>query len=285
MKSLPESQDGFPEPTKSNLSWLTELPLVKLLIGMLKHFVEELGAVIGFTRRFFAWTVRPPFRWQELLNQLELIGIRSIPIIALTGLFSGAVLGLQTGYAFRLFNAENLVGSTIGLSLTRELAPVFTALMITARCGSAMAAEIGSMRVTEQIDALKTMAVNPIQFLVVPRVLATTIMAPLLCALFSYIGVVGGYFVAIKILSIHSFYFIDNLVYHVDPEDIIGGLIKATVFGFLLAVVSCYQGYATRGGSKGVGIATTRSVVISSVLILIVDYFLTAWILEFFLND
>lgn len=147
-----------------------------------------------------------------------------------------------------------------------------------------MAAEIGAMKVTEQIDALKTMAVSPIHYLVVPRVLAAMIMTPLLCALFSFIGIVGGYLVATKVLSIHSFYFLHNMEYHVDPDDIIGGMMKAVVFGFLLALISCYRGYKTSGGSQGVGRATTSAVVISSVTILVVDYFLTAWILEIFPN-
>lgn len=279
MKSLQELQNG-------SLGLIIQagrrLPLIKPLVSLISGFIQELGAILAFARRFFIWVVRPPFRWQETLVQMETVGLRSIPIIALTGLFTGMVFALQTGYAFRLFNAENLVGSTVGLALTREIAPVFTSLMITARCGSAMAAEIGSMRVTEQIDALKTMAVNPIQYLVVPRMLATTIMAPLLCTLFNYIGITGAYFVATKLLGIHPFYFMNNMQFHVDPEDIIGGLIKAGVFGYLLSLISCYCGYFTTGGSKGVGRSTTRAVVISSVVILVVDYFLTAWILEVF---
>ncbi len=281
MKFLQELQHGS---LADILQASLRLPLVKPFKELLFRFTEDFGGLIYFARRFFVWVARPPFRSHEIIMQMEFIGIKSIPIIALTGVFTGMVFGLQTGYAFRLFNAENLVGSTVGLALTREIAPVFTALMITARCGSAMAAEIGSMRVTEQIDALETMAVNPIQFLVVPRVIATTVMAPLLCALFSYVGIAGAYFVATKLLGIHPFYFMDNLQYHVDPSDIIGSLIKATIFGFILALISCYRGYTTAGGSKGVGRATTRAVVVSSVVILVVDYFLTAWILEIFPN-
>src|SRR5205814_5383129 len=135
-------------------------------------------------------------------RQFEFIGVKSLPIIALTGIFTGMVFALQTGYAFRLFNAEIFVGSTVGLALTREIAPVFTALMVVARAGSAMAAEIGTMKVTEQVDALHAMAVNPIHYLVVPRVIAATLMVPLLTGIFSYIGIVGAYFVAVKILNI-----------------------------------------------------------------------------------
>ncbi len=276
MKSLLVSPTVFLATTKANLleagrRWL--LPSVR-----------DLGGLFVFARQFFSWLVRRPFRWNEILFQMEFIGIKSIPIIALTAFFTGMVFGLQSGYAFRLFNAESFVGSTVGLALTRELSPVFTALMITARNGSAIAAEISSMRVTEQIDALETMAVNPIHYLVVPRVLSATLMTPLLSILFTAIGIVGAYLVATQLLSIHPFYFMDRLEYYVDPTDVIGGVLKAAAFGFLLSLISCYRGYIARGGSRGVGKATTSAVVISSVVILVTDYFLTAWILEIFPN-
>lgn len=280
MKSLPVSRGASPVATSTSSRGYGSL-FVRRLISPV---VRELGDLLIFARHFFSWLVHRPFRGGEIFAQMEFIGVKSIPIIALTGLFTGMVFGLQTGYAFRLFNAETFVGSTVGLALTREIAPVFTALMLTARNGSAMAAELGSMRVSEQIDALESMAVNPIQYLVVPRVVAATVMAPLLCILFSAIGVAGAYFVSTKLLAIHPFYFQDRLFYYVDPEDVIGGLIKALVFGFLLSLISCYRGYFTSGGSRGVGMATTRAVVISSVVILVTDYFLTAWILELLKN-
>jgi phospholipid/cholesterol/gamma-HCH transport system permease protein len=244
--------------------------------------VSELGYLIHFAKDFFRWLYRPPFRLKLIIQQMEFMGVKSLPIIALTGIFTGMVFSLQTGYAFRLFHAETMVGSTVGLALTREIAPVFTALMVVARNGSSMAAELGSMRVTEQLDALETMAVNPIHYLVVPRIIAATLMTPLLCAVFSFIGIWGAYIVATNLLGIHPFYFMDRLEYYVDGTDVIGGLIKAAVFGFLLALISCYRGYITKGGSKGVGQATTGAVVMSSVMILVTDYFLTAWILEIF---
>ena len=281
MKFSQASQPGFLEAIRDRgLNSLVQ-PVLRLAFD----FVDQLGRLLAFTRDFYRWVLQPPYRWGELLTHMENIGVKSIPIIALTGLFTGMVFGLQTGYSFRLFNAENLVGATLGLALTREVAPVFTALMLTARMGSSMAAEIASMRVTEQIDALESMAVNPMHFLVVPRIVATTLMSPLLCALFIYIGVVGGYIVATKILGIHSFYFMNNLEYYVDGTDLYGGLIKAACFGFLLSLISCYRGYTATGGSKGVGIATTTAVVISSVVILVSDYFLTAWILEIFPDE
>lgn len=248
----------------------------QLLIGMTRQF----GEFLVFGRSFFSWLFNPPLRGQIIFRQMEFIGIRSIPIIALTGTFTGMVFALQTGYAFRLFNAESFVGSTVGLALTREIAPVFTALMVVARCGSAMAAEIGSMKVTEQVDALMTMAVNPVHYLVVPRVIASTLMLPLLSGLFTYIGIVGAYGIAVYLLGIDPNSFTHKLAYYVDADDVMGGLIKAAVFGFLLALVSCHRGYRTTGGAEGVGRSTTQAVVISSVIILIVDYFLTSWILE-----
>ena len=218
----------------------------------------------------------------RFFRQLEFIGVRSLPIIALTGTFTGMVFGLQTGYAFRQFNAEVFVGSTVGLALTREIGPVFTALMVVARAGSAMAAEIGTMKVTEQVDALTAMAVNPIHYLVVPRVIAATVMVPLLAGFFSFIGVLGAYFVSTTLLGIDSNTFIQKLQYYVDIDDLMGGLVKAMIFGFVLALISCHRGYRTDGGAEGVGRATTQAVVISSVTILVTDYFLTSWILEIF---
>ncbi len=243
---------------------------------------RELGEFLLFAKSLSLWFFAPPFRRPVFFKQMEFIGVRSLPIIALTGTFTGMVFALQTGYAFRQFNAEVFVGSTVGLALTREIAPVFTALMVAARAGSAMAAEIGSMKVTEQVDALSAMAVNPLHFLVVPRVVASAVMLPLLAGLFSTIGVIGAYFVAVHLLHIESTVFVQKLTYYVDADDVIGGLIKAAIFGFVLGLISCQRGYRTQGGAEGVGRSTTQAVVISSVSILVLDYFLTSWILELF---
>lgn len=244
--------------------------------------MDGLGELCLFTAAFFRWLTRPPFRKLQILKQLEFIGVRSLPIIALTATFTGMVFALQTGYAFRLFNAEELVGSTVGLALTREIAPVFTALMVVARAGSAMAAEIGTMKVTEQVEALETMAINPIQYLVVPRVLAGTVMVPCLAALFAFIGVLGAYVVSVHFLGIPEISFVKKLTYYVDADDFVGGLVKAMVFGFVLSLISCHRGYRTTGGAEGVGRSTTQAVVAASVAILIVNYFLTALILDYF---
>ena len=224
--------------------------------------------------------MQKPKRWSLFFQQCQFIGVESTPIIALVSFFTGAVFALQTGYAFRLFNAETLVGATVGLSLTREIAPVFAGLMVTARAGSAMAAELGTMRVTEQIDALEAMAVNPFHYLLVPRVLAATAMMPLLTTLFNFVGFIGAYLVGIVLLNIPEGPFMYRMEDMVDADDLFAGLFKALFFGFLMACISCYQGFHAKGGALGVGRATTRAVVISSVTILIVDYFLTQWILE-----
>lgn len=248
----------------------------------LLRIVAGLGQFLGFAQGFFAWLFRKPFRSQVIFCQMEFIGVRSLPIIALTGTFTGMVFALQTGYAFRLFNAQAFVGSTVGLALSREIAPVFTALMVVARAGSAMAAEIGTMKVTEQVDALHMMAVHPMHYLVVPRVIASTFMLPLLTMMFNFIGVIGAYFVAVSLLNIDSNVFLHKLSYYVDVDDLMGGLFKAAVFGFFLGLISCYRGYRTEGGAEGVGRATTQAVVMASVTVLVVDYFLTSWILTLF---
>ena len=250
------------------------------------NFPLELLVALGNWCRFawaaITWSFRPPYRYRDWFYQMQFIGVHSLPIILLTGLFTGMVFALQTGKTFALFKMQNMVGSTVGLALAREIAPVFTALMVTARAGSAMAAEIGTMRVTEQIDALYTMAVDPLQYLVTPRVIGAIFMVPLLTIIFNYIGCVGAYIVGTTLLDIPSGPFLRHLYWYLDPDDIFGGLIKASVFGFFLAMISCYKGFKTEGGAAGVGRSTTSAVVASSVTILVVDYFLTTWILEYF---
>ncbi len=222
------------------------------------------------------WLVRPPWRWRLFFKQMEFIGVNSLFVVALTALFTGMVLTLQTYYAFRMFAAETLVGVTVALSMARELGPVITALMVTGRAGSAMAAEIGTMRITEQVDALTVMAINPVQYLVLPRIVAGVLMLPMLTALSVFIGVVGGYLVGVNLLGIHGGLFMNNIYEYVDFNDIYHGLFKAACFGLILALVGCYKGFYTRGGAESVGRATTQSMVLSSVLILTSNYVLTA---------
>ncbi len=225
-------------------------------------------------------TFRPPFRVRLLLKQMEFVGVKSTLVVVLTGLFSGMVLALQGYYGFRKFGGETLLGATVALSLLRELGPVLTGLMVTARAGSAMAAEIGTMRVTEQIDALEVMAVNPIHYLVVPRLWAAILMVPLLTVLADVVGIAGGYFVGVILLHIDAGIYIAKMKELVELSDIANGLYKAFVFGAILAVVGCFKGYHARGGAEGVGRATTQAVVISSISILIADYILTSLLFD-----
>ncbi len=254
--------------------------LVETLGRSFLAILNYLGDFAVFCRDTGTWFFRRPFRARLFIEQANVIGLDSIPIIILVSLFTGMVFALQSTYAFRLFGAETLVGSTVGLSLAREIAPVFSALMVTARAGSSMAAELGTMRVSEQIDALDSMAVYPHQYLVVPRVWAATFMLPLLTVIFNFIGIIGAYLVAVLLLKIPEGPFLNHLYDFVDPKDVVGGVLKAAVFGFLLGSLSCFEGFRTKNGAKGVGLATTRAVVFSSVCVLVVDYFLTQIILE-----
>jgi phospholipid/cholesterol/gamma-HCH transport system permease protein len=225
------------------------------------------------------WLVKPPFRWAVFLDAAEYIGVQSLPIVAMISLFVGMVFALQLTSSLRQFGTESFVGATLGLALTRELAPVFTSIVVASRAGAGMATELGSMRITEQIDALSTLAVNPVQYLVTPRVLAATLMVPLLAMLFNTVGMFGGYGVAVLIEGVDKGVFLENAKWIVDAKDVSQGVIKATIFGTALSLVSCYQGYNAGGGAKGVGIGTTRAVVGSFVTILVLDYFLTDVIL------
>lgn len=238
--------------------------------------LSEFGGIfITFIKTIY-YALIPPYRPRVLLKQMEFIGVQSTFIISLTGIFTGMVFALQSSHAFKLFGAENLIGPSVALSLTRELGPVLTALMVTGRAGSAMAAELGTMRVTEQIDALYAMAINPLQYLIVPRLIAAVLMLPLLVGLFDFLGILGAYFLGIYILNLNPQEFMDRVIYLVDFDDLYMGLIKSMCFGAIIAIVSCYKGFYTSGGAEGVGRAATQSVVISSVSVLISDYFLTA---------
>jgi len=240
------------------------------------YIFEEFGRIASFFITTFSWLLHPPFRIHVVFKQMEFVGVHSVIVVLITGAFTGMVLALQTYYGFRMFGGESLVGATVALSMTREIGPVFTALMVTARAGSAMAAEIGTMRVTEQIDALYAMSVNPIQYLVLPRVIAGIVMLPFLTIVSDVIGIMGGYFVGVHLLQINSGIFIARMTELVALGDIFNGLVKSAVFGLILTLIGCYKGFFTTGGAEGVGRSTTRAVVLSSVTILISDYFLTA---------
>lgn len=251
-----------------------------MLLEPVLYWLDNVGNVVTLTAQTITWLVRPPFRIAQFFAALDFIGVQSIFIVSLTGLFSGMVVTLQTSYALRTFSAEGRVGGIVAVSLARELAPVFSALMVTARGGSAMAAELGNMRVTEQIDAIATMGVNPVQYLLSPRLLAAILMMPLLCILYTAIGMGGSYVVAIELLGGDFGIWMASIKDTAVPKDLIMGLIKSGVFGFLLTSISCRHGFYARGGARGVGLATTRAVVESCVSILIANYLLTQMLLE-----
>ena len=241
------------------------------------YIFEEFGRILIFLIDAITWMVRPPFRLRLVFKQMESVGVQSIIVVLITAVFTGMVLALQTYYGFRMFGGEGLVGATVALSMTREIGPVFTGLMVTARAGSAMAAEIGAMRVTEQIDALYAMSINPVQYLVMPRLVAGVLMLPFLTILSDFIGIVGGYVVGVFLLNINPGIFMTRMVDMVNLGDIFNGLIKSACFGLILSLIGCYKGFNAGGGAEGVGKATTQTVVLSCVSILISDYFLTAF--------
>ena len=238
--------------------------------------IEQIGLVSQMIIRTLSWIPRPPFRLRHIIKQLEEIGFNSIPVVLITAAFTGAVLALQSYIGFRRFNAQTLVGTVVALSVTRELGPVLTGLIVAGRVGSAMAAELGTMRVTEQIDALVTLATDPIKYLVVPRFLACLLAMPLLTVIADVVGIGGGYFVSVNILHANPVIYMRRTIDFLELKDIYTGLFKALIFGMIIAIIGCYKGFYTQGGAEGVGKATTGAVVIASMLILISDYFLTA---------
>jgi phospholipid/cholesterol/gamma-HCH transport system permease protein len=221
------------------------------------------------------WTFRRPFDGTELMRQMVRVGWDSIPVVFLTCLFTGMVLALQTYRGFERFHAEGFVGSVVALSLTRELAPVLTGLMVAGRVGSAMAAEIGTMRVTEQIDALYAMATEPIHYLVVPRVNASILMLPILTLVGDAVGIIGGWLISVGLFGANSYLYMERTFQFLEVNDITSGLIKSAFFGLTLAVTGCAKGFYTSGGAEGVGRSTTSAVVTASLYILLSDFFLT----------
>jgi len=258
------------------------VPLGRILGVPLRSFFGYFGAHSEMLGQAFAWLARPPFRLRLFLDQMQFVGVGSLPIIILVGFFSGAVSAQQAIRALEIFRQERFVGATVGLSLALELAPVFTALMITARAGSGMATELGSMRITEQIDALTTFAVNPIQYLVTPRIVATILMMPVMTMVFNAVGLFGAYLYAVQLSHVDQGAFFEYFRYWTDPSDYFQGAVKAAIFGASVSLAACFQGFYVRGGAKEVGLATTRAVVAGSVSILVLDYFLSDMLAVFF---
>jgi phospholipid/cholesterol/gamma-HCH transport system permease protein len=238
-------------------------------------FMEATGRLMLFTGVAVSHCFRPPFYLRLIARQMIDIGYYSLPVVGLTALFTGMVLALQSYTGFARFQAEGAVATVVVLSVTRELGPVLAGLMVAGRIGASMAAEIGTMRVTEQVDALSTLATNPFKYLVVPRLIAGLTMLPLLVLVADIIGVFGGFLISVYRLDFNAAAYISRTWEFLEPMDVISGLVKAGMFGFVIALMGCYHGYQSRGGAQGVGAATTNAVVSSSILILVFNYLIT----------
>jgi phospholipid/cholesterol/gamma-HCH transport system permease protein len=238
-------------------------------------FLEATGRLMLFTGVAISHCFRPPFYLRLIGRQMIDIGYYSLPVVGLTALFTGMVLALQSFTGFARFQAEGAVATVVVLSVTRELGPVLAGLMVAGRIGASMAAEIGTMRVTEQVDALSTLATNPFKYLVVPRLIAGLTMLPLLVVVADIIGVFGGFLIGVYRLDFNPAAYIGRTWEYLEPMDVISGLVKAAAFGFVIALMGCYHGYQSRGGAQGVGAATTNAVVSSSILILVFNYLIT----------
>jgi phospholipid/cholesterol/gamma-HCH transport system permease protein len=241
--------------------------LLERLGAWVLTYVGEMGRMLIFVLSSFAWLLRPPLRFTQILKQLHFIGYKSTFVV------------VQGYYTLRKFGSEALLGSAVALSMIRELGPVLAALMVTARAGSAMTAEIGIMRITEQIDALDTMAINPLQYLIAPKLVAGLIGVPLLVAIFDVVGIYGGYLVGVDLLGVNAGSYWTSIESAVEWKDVYGGILKSISFGLIVSWVCCYKGFYTRMSAEGLGTATTEAVVLSSVLILVWDYFLTSVLL------
>ena len=245
------------------------------MLRRVRAALEDFGRMILFAIDAVQWAIRPPFRWNLVVAQMAFIGAGSTFIVAATGLAAGMVFSLQMNYAMGKFAAEGYVGGSVAFALARELSPVFTSLMVTGRAGSAIATELGTMRVTEQIDAMETMAVDPVQYLVVPRIIASILMFPALTMVFNVVGYAGGYVMGVYVAGIPVGPFVAHTREFLDPSDILHGLVKSVMFGLIVSIITTWRGYAATGGSVGVGEATTRAVVWSSISVLVADYVIT----------
>lgn len=239
------------------------------------RFLAATGRLSMFGGNSLGHTLMPPFYLRTILAQMREIGFYSLPVIGLTAIFTGAVLALQSYSGFSRFSAESSIATVVVLSITRELGPVLAGLMVAGRVGAAIAAEIGTMRVTEQIDALTTLSTNPFKYLVAPRMIAGVLMMPILVLIADIIGVMGGYLVAVHKLGFSPGPYLHSTFQYLEMMDVASGLVKAAIFGFIITLMGCYHGYHSRGGAQGVGAATTNAVVSSSILILLSNYVIT----------
>jgi phospholipid/cholesterol/gamma-HCH transport system permease protein len=251
------------------------MPILQPIGRTFLAFLEATGRLTLFTALSLSHCLRPPFYPRLVLRQMIEIGYYSLPVVGLTAIFTGMVLALQSYTGFARFSAESAIPNVVVVSITRELGPVLAGLMVAGRVGASMAAEIGTMRVTEQIDALDTLATNPFKYLIAPRLIAGLTMLPILVLIADIIGVFGGYIVSTQKLGFNPTTYLKNTWDFIEAQDVISGLVKAGVFGFLVTLMGCYHGYNSRGGAQGVGTATTNAVVSASILILSFNYFIT----------
>jgi phospholipid/cholesterol/gamma-HCH transport system permease protein len=255
------------------------IDLIALLGASILEGLASLGRFVLFLLSALVYTVEPPYKPRLIIRQIRIIGSDSLFLVVLIAAFTGMVLGLQGYVTLAKFGSESALGTVVALTLVRELGPVLAALMVTARAGSAMAAEIGSMQVTEQIDAMTVMAVNPVQYLVSPRLLAGIISFPLLTAIFDVVGILGGYVIGVGLMHGPSAAYFNGIQDNLVAHDIMSGFYKSLVFGLVITWVCCYKGYHAARMSVGISRATTEAVVLSSVLVLVWDYFLTSILL------
>ncbi len=260
------------------IRFINPITYVEMIGAAAIYIFAAVGEVSLFAWEILRWSVRPPFKIRAIFEQMMIIGYESTPVISLTAFATGSVLALQSFQGFQRFGAESMVGTVVALSTTRELGPMLTAIMVAARAGSAMAAQLGTMKVTEQIDALYTLSANPIKYLIVPRFIAATLILPVLTVIADAVGILGGALIGVEVLGSNPVVYFKKTFEFMELNDIYSGLFKATVFGAIVAIICCYQGFKTKGGAEGVGTATTRAVVISSILIFIFDYVLTAFL-------
>lgn len=277
-----QKSTGTNSPTTSQISTknFMQAQVLKIL-EKTGHFtllnLAKLGEIVLFTLTAVKHCFTPPFYPRLILRQFLQIGYFSLPVVGLTAIFSGAVLALQSYSGFSRFNAESTIATVVVLSITRELGPVLAGLMVAGRVGASMAAAIGTMKVTEQIDALRTLSTNPFKYLIAPRIIAGVLMLPLLVLVADIIGVMGGYLVSVHSLGFSPGPYINSTFKFLEQIDVVSGLTKAAVFGFVISLMGCYFGYNSKGGAEGVGVATTNAVVSASILILLSNYMITGW--------
>ncbi len=273
---------NFAQTLEQNKNFNMKMKAIKTILGLIQkvgHYtlmnLAKLGDMTLFTAEALKHCFIPPFYPRLILQQFLRIGYFSLPVVGLTAIFSGAVLALQSYSGFSRFNAESTIATVVVLSITRELGPVLAGLMVAGRVGASMAAAIGTMKVTEQIDALRTLSTNPFKYLIAPRVIAAVLTVPLLVLIADIIGVMGGYLVSVHVLGFSAGPYLTNSFKLLEAVDVISGLVKAAFFGFIIAIMGCYFGYNSKGGAEGVGVATTNAVVSSSIMILLLNYIIT----------